>query len=180
MTTKLDVSRTAKGNDALPAFRDFADHPLLALRAQMDRLFDNFVSDWRLPSLTHSLWDLEPSQTPPWSRGVIDPRFDVAETDDAIEMSAELPGIDEKDVELTLGDGVLTIRGEKKAEKETKEKDYYLSERRYGSFVRSLRLPGSIDEGKIKATFDKGVLKVTLPKRAEAKAKKKKIAIGRG
>jgi HSP20 family protein len=180
MATKIDVSKTAKGESAVPAYREFASHPLQALRAQMDHLFDNFASDWRLPTLPRNLWELEPSQTSLWDRGAVDVRFEVAESDDAIELSAELPGIDEKDVELTLVDGVLTIKGEKKAEKETKEKDYYLSERHYGSFVRSLRLPESIDEGKIKAKFDKGVLKVTLPKLAEAKKKKKKIPIGRG
>jgi len=180
MATKVEVSKAAKGGGAPPAAQDFSSHPLQALRQQMDRLFDNFVSDWRLPSLSRPIWDLEPLGTSLWSRGAVHLRFEVSETDDAIELSAELPGIDEKDVELTLIDGVLTIKGEKKAEKETKEKDYYLSERQYGSFVRSLRLPETIDENKIKARFDKGVLTVTLPKRAEAKAKKKKIAIGKG
>lgn len=180
MANKVEDGRTEKGKDAPPASGGVASHPLLALRAQMDRLFDDFASDWRLPSLTRGLWDRDPGQTSLWSRGAVDVRFDVAESDDAIEMSAELPGIEEKDVELTLSDGVLTIKGEKKAETETTEKDYYLSERRYGSFVRSLRLPESIDEGKIKAGFEKGVLRVTLPKRPEAKKKTKKIAIGRG
>jgi len=180
MASKVEVSKGAKGKGTPPAAPEFARHPLLALRAQMDHLFDEFASDWRLPSLSRNFWDLEPLQTSLWSRGAVDVRFEVSETDDAIEMSAELPGIDEKDVELTLSDGVLTIKGEKKAEKETKEKDYYLSERRYGSFVRSLRLPESIDESKIKAAFEKGVLTVTLPKRAESKKKKKKIAIGKG
>ena len=179
MATKVQVSKAAKGEGAPPSTQDFSGHPLQALRQQMDRLFDNFASDWRLPSLGRSVWDLEPLRTSLWSRGAVDLRFEVAETDDAIELTAELPGIDEKDVELTMVDGVLTIKGEKKAEKETKEKDYYLSERQYGSFVRSLRLPESIDENKIKARFDKGVLTVILPKRAEAKAKKKKIAIAK-
>ena len=107
-------------------------------------------------------------------------KFDVSETDDAVEMTAELPGIDEKDIDLTLSDGVLTIKGEKKSEKETKERDYYLSERRYGSFARSMRVPDSVDQDNLKASFDKGVLRVVMPKRAEAKAKKKKIAIGKG
>lgn len=180
MATKVDVRKPSKGEGAPPAARDYASHPLLALREQMERLFDEFANDWRLPTISRGLWDLGPRGTPMWSRGAVDVRFDVADTDNALELSAELPGIEEKDVELTLVDGVLTIKGEKKAETETKEKDYYFSERRYGSFVRSLRLPDSIDESKIKATFDKGVLRVTLPKRADAKAKKKKIAIGKG
>ncbi|MHA1601256.1 MAG: Hsp20/alpha crystallin family protein [Alphaproteobacteria bacterium] len=180
MASKVEVSKKEKGKATVPAYGDFANHPLLALRSQMDRLFDEFAGDWRLPNLTRNFWDIESSPASLWSRGDVDVCFEVTESDDAIELSAELPGIDEKDVELTLTDGVLTIKGEKKSEKETKEKDYYLSERRYGSFVRSLRLPESIDEGKIKAKFDKGVLNVTLPKRTEAKAKKKKITISRG
>jgi HSP20 family protein len=180
MANKVEVSKAEKGKKTQPAAPDFASHPLQALRAQMDHLFDEFANEWRLPALTRNFWDLEPQHTSLWSRGAVDVRFEVTESDNAIEMSAELPGIDEKDVELTLSDGVLTIKGEKKAEKETKEKDYYLSERRYGSFVRSLRLPDSIDESKIKANFDKGVLTVTLPKRADAKKKKKKITIGKG
>ncbi len=145
----------------------------------MDRLFDDFASDWRLPSLSRELFEWEPFRTPMWTRGVVDVRFDVSETDEAIEMTAELPGIDEKDLELIVSDGVLTLKGEKRAEKEEKEKDYYLSERRYGAFTRSMRLPETVDLNKIKASFDKGVLTVIAPKRAEMKAKKKKIAIAK-
>jgi HSP20 family protein len=179
MASKVQVSKAEKAGKATPAKRESLAHPLLTLRDQMDRLFDEFASDWRLPSLRRELFEWEPFRTPLWTRGVVDVRFDVSETDEALEMTAELPGIDEKDVELVLSDGVLTLKGEKRAEKEEREKDYYLSERRYGAFARSMRLPESVDTGKIKATFDKGVLKVIAPKRAEAKAKKKKIAISR-
>jgi len=162
---------------APPALREQFIHPMAALRGQMDRLFDEFAGDWHVPSLRREFFDREPFRTPLWTREVVDVRFDLSETDKALEMTVELPGIDEKDVELVLSDGVLTIKGEKRAEKEEKEKDYYLSERRYGAFTRSMRLPESVDTGKIEATFDKGVLKIVAPKRAEAKAKKTKIAI---
>ena len=104
-------------------------------------------------------------------------KFDVAEGEDAIEISAEMPGIEDKDLDLSVSDGVLTIKGEKKAETEKTDKNYYLSERRYGSFQRSFRLPDSVDPDKIEAKFDKGVLSLTLPKHAEARERTKKISI---
>ncbi len=180
MAKKVEVSRGAKGAEGAPAKREEVTHPLVTLREQMDRLFDEFTRDWRLPSLSRELFEWEPFRTPLWARGAVDVRFDLSETDDAIEITAELPGIDEKDVELVLSENVLTMKGEKRAETEEKEKDYYLSERRYGSFQRSMRLPDTVDPNKIKATFDKGVLTVTMPKRTEAKRKKKRIAIGKG
>ncbi|MFQ5773981.1 MAG: Hsp20/alpha crystallin family protein [Kiloniellaceae bacterium] len=179
MAKKIEVTKGDKGKGTLAA-RDVPAHPLLALRQQMDRLFDEFLGDWRLPSPPRELFEFEPFPVPLWSRGVVDVKFDVSETDDAIEITAELPGIDEKDVELRLSDGILTMKGEKKAETETRERDYYLSERRYGSFARSMRVPESVDRDKITARFDKGVLTVTLPKRPEARSKKKRISISRG
>lgn len=168
-----------KEKAAPPAAPELVKHPLVTLREQMDRVFDEFMGDWRLPSLTRDFWDFEPFPAPLSRRGMVDVRFDVSESDDAVELTAELPGIDEKDIELTLSDGMLVIKGQKKAETETKERDYYLSERRYGSFMRSMRVPETVDDTRIKASFDKGVLKVSMPKRAEAKAKKKKIAISK-
>ena len=94
------------------------------------------------------------------------------ETDKQIEITAELPGLEEKDVQVNLADNVLTIRGEKKAEKEEKDKAYRLVERSYGSFVRSLELPEGVNADAIKASIDKGVLKVTVPKPAPAQVKK--------
>ena len=177
MASKAHVLKTETSGRETPAGREHFAHPLLALRDKMDLVFEDFASDWRLPSLGRELFEWEPFRTPMWTHGVVDVRFDMSETDEAIELTAELPGIEEKDVELIESDGVLTLKGEKRAEKEEKEKDYCLSERRYGSFTRSMRLPETVDPNKIKATFDKGVLKVIAPKRAEMKAKKKKIAI---
>jgi HSP20 family protein len=98
--------------------------------------------------------------------------MDVSETEKVIEITAELPGLEEKDVDIRFADGVLTIRGEKKSEKEEKDKDYHLVERRYGSFARSVSLPANTDPAKIKATIENGVLKVTVQKPEPKVAKK--------
>jgi len=99
--------------------------------------------------------------------------MDLVEKEDAYEITAELPGLDDKNVEIKLSNRTLTIRGEKSEEKEDKQKDYYLSERRYGSFQRSFQLPDGVDADKIDAKFTKGVLTVKLPKTAEAKKAEK-------
>lgn len=105
------------------------------------------------------------------------PRFDVSETEEAIVLEAELPGMDEKDVELTLQDNVLTIKGEKKREEETKKKNCYISERSYGHFQRSLQLGSNMDADKVDASFKKGVLTVTIPKLEPEKSKARTIDI---
>jgi HSP20 family protein len=107
----------------------------------------------------------------------VSPRIDVAETDNAIEVTAELPGIDEKDVEVVLRDDILTIKGEKKSEKEEKKKDYHLIERSFGSFARSVRLPFEADSEAVKASFAKGILRVSIAKPAEVKDKTVKIPV---
>lgn len=109
--------------------------------------------------------------------GLVDVKVEVSETDKDLRIDAELPGIEEKDVEVTLSDDVLTIKGEKKVEREEAEKDYRLSERRYGSFTRTFRVPESVDAEKITARFEKGVLKIDLPKRPGTKAAKRKIDV---
>jgi HSP20 family protein len=100
------------------------------------------------------------------------PRVDVSETDKSIEVTAELPGLEDKDVEIDFTDDVLTIKGEKKSEKEESDKNRYISERTYGSFVRSIQLPSGIDPAKIEASIDKGVLTVKVPKPAPTVTKK--------
>jgi HSP20 family protein len=179
MTKDVTISKPgsrALGEKAKPAMGAYS---LLALRDQMDRLFDDFVKDWRLPSLPRDVFGLAPFELPSWGAGDADVRFDVCETDDAIEVTAELPGIDEKDIEISIAEGMLTVKGEKKFEKETKDREYYLSERHYGSFSRTMRMPDSVDEDKAKARFDKGVLSIVLPKRAETKLKKRRIEISK-
>ena len=105
------------------------------------------------------------------------PAVNVVESAKAYEITAELPGMDEKNIEVKVTDGTLTIKGEKLEEKEEKETDYYLSERRFGSFERSFDVPESVDLSKIEATFKKGVLTVALPKKAEAQKPEKKIEV---
>ena len=103
-----------------------------------------------------------------WPRA---PVVDVAERENEYEITAELPGMEEKDIELIVSDDVLTIKGERKEEKEEKNKDYHISERRYGSFQRSFRLPDRVDDNRIDARFKNGLLTVLLPKTAEARSK---------
>ncbi|WP_048574768.1 Hsp20/alpha crystallin family protein, partial [Streptomyces leeuwenhoekii] len=97
------------------------------------------------------------------------PPVDIVDKDTAYEITAELPGLDENNIDVKVANGMLTIKGEKKEEKEEKKKDYFLSERRYGSFERRFSIPEGVDTGKIEANFKKGVLTVTLPKTSEAK-----------
>ncbi|MCG8353979.1 MAG: Hsp20/alpha crystallin family protein [Kiloniellales bacterium] len=162
---------------------DWPFAPMMDLRKRMDDLFEGYMRGWpRFPSQSRDLWDRDLFGKMPAGpmHDMIDVRFDVSESDDAIEITAELPGMDETDVELTMADGVLTIKGEKKAEsEEKKKKDFYLSERHYGAFSRSFRVPDTVNAEAIKATYDKGVLHLSLPKHAEAKAKEKKIAISK-
>ena len=105
------------------------------------------------------------------------PAVDVVESEKAYEITADLPGMDEKNIEVKVTDGCLTIKGEKQEEKEQKKKDYYLQERHFGSFERSFNVPETVNLDKIEATFKKGVLTVTLPKKAEAQKPAKKIEV---
>ena len=100
------------------------------------------------------------------------PSMDLSETDKEIEITAELPGLEEKDIQLNVADNVLTIRGEKKNEREETKKDYHMVERSYGSFTRSVQLPDGVNPDNIKAVIAKGVLKVTVPKPAPSQSKK--------
>lgn len=133
-------------------------HPFAGLHRELDRMLEEFGRGWP------SFGALE-------TKGLV-PATDVVETDTEIEITAELPGLEDKDVQIDLSDNVLTIRGEKKAEKEEKDKNYRMIERSYGSFYRSLELPAGVDANAVKATIANGVLKVTVPKPAPSQAKK--------
>jgi len=151
--------------------------PFESLRQEIDRLFDDFgMSFWRPFPFRRSLWATEPllRREVRWPTM---PAVDVVEGEKAYEITAELPGMDEKNIEVKMADGRLTIKGEKQEEKEEKKKDYYLQERHFGSFERSFDIPESIDPNKIEANFKKGVLTVTLPKKAEAQKPAKKIEV---
>ena len=114
-----------------------------------------------------------------FSPDILSPKIDVVESKDAIDVTAELPGVDEKDVDVTLADDVLTIRGEKKSEREEhdKDKNWHVVERSYGSFSRAIPLPFEPDATKVEAKFDKGVLRIHLPKSEEVTKKEQKIEI---
>lgn len=107
------------------------------------------------------------------------PTAEAVSSDDSYEVVVELPGVDEKDIDITLNDDVLVIRGEKHSEKEEKGKTYYFSERSYGSFQRSFRLPGIVNPDAVQASFDKGVLHINLPKNAEEATTSRKIEISK-
>lgn len=127
------------------------------LRREMDRLWDDFFGPGR-----RALRPLEAE----WA-----PAVDVSETADKVVVKAELPGIDAKDIDISLSGDILTIKGEKKSEREEKKENYHLVERSYGSFSRSLRLPAAVDADKIEAGYKQGILTVTCPKKEEIKPK---------
>lgn len=145
-----------------------SDTALTSLHREIDKVFNDFHRGFGLP------------KTWPVGESGFSPSLDVVETDKSIEVTTELPGVAEADVEVTIVDDVLTIRGEKKAEKKEEKSDYRMVERSYGSFQRSLRLPFQTDADKIDAQFKDGVLKVVLPKPPEAETKTKKVAIKTG
>jgi HSP20 family protein len=140
-------------------------HPLLSPRSGMETLFENFMNSF----------ELEPFR----GFGVesFNPKVDVTENEAAYTVAAELPGLAEKDIEVLVDENVLTIKGEKKAEKEEKKGDAVYMERSYGSFSRRLPFPVEIDTTKIKAHFEKGVLMIELPKTEKAKASRRKIPV---
>lgn len=141
--------------------------PFTDLQTEINNLFDGIWPGF----------NLEPVQRRDLISGTFRPVVDVSETVKSYEIRAELPGLEEKEVELTLSDGTLTLKGEKKFEHEEKKADVHVSERSYGSFRRSFTLPQEADAEKIAAAFDKGVLTVTVPKTKAAQKQAKKIAI---
>lgn len=137
-------------------FRD-----LVTLREKMNRLFEEaYSARGEERDLVSSSWT---------------PSVDIYETENALVMNAEIPGIDEQDVEIKIEDNTLTLKGERKFEKETKEENYHRVERAHGSFFRSFSLPAYIDQDKIEAEHENGVLKITMPKKLEAKPRQIKL-----
>lgn len=139
-----------------------------AFQRNMDRLFEGMMGER----------PIMPPQYP--AAGELAPCLDESEDDKAYHVDVELPGMDEKDVEVTLSDGLLTISGEKKAAEAQKEERYVRRERAYGSFRRTVPLPGAVDEGEIKAAFHDGVLTIDLPKTKEAQARVRHIEVKTG
>ncbi|MER9678774.1 Hsp20/alpha crystallin family protein [Mesorhizobium sp. M0184] len=163
-----DLIPWGRENNQTPSlFRDADRDPFLTLHREMNRLFDEAFRgfDTRLPSLGLS------AARASW------PSVEISDGEKEIRVTAEIPGMDEKDVELLLDDGVLTLRGEKR--EETEDKDRQFSERFYGRFERRIPLGYEVDGDKVNAAFRNGVLSVTLPKTERAQAKAKRIAIGK-
>jgi HSP20 family protein len=157
----VEVKKTAAPTPAVPdVFRSF--------RNEMDRLFERFSGGFGLPSFGR-MFDVGPSFRTEFTMPV--PAVDITEDDGGYKITAELPGMEDKDVEVAVTDDVLTIKGEKSTESEKKEKNYHLSERSYGSFQRSFVLPAGVDANKITASVAKGVLTVAVPKGAQAQKK---------
>ena len=148
--------------------------PIRSLRHQIDRLFADF--DW--PDL-HLGWPRRAAVLPqPWPDfGAAIPPVDLVERNGGYELQAELPGLTENQIEVKLANGILTIKGEKSSERVEDQDDYHLRERSFGSFQRSFRVPANVDADKIEAMFDKGVLKVSLPKSAAAIQEERKIGV---
>ena len=147
-----------------------------SFRTEMDRLFDRFAGGWGMPSLRR-MFESEPALRYESTFTMPSPAMDVSEDDAGYKITAELPGMSEKDVEVVMSGDTVTLKGEKREEKEQKDKNFYLSERSYGSFQRSFYIPDGVDRDKVAADFSKGVLTVTMPKTAKAVEQQKKIEV---
>ena len=143
-----------------------SDDPFTSFRREMDRLFEDFNRGWAVPTTFGT-------------SEFLSPKVNIAETDKGLEVTADLPGIDQKDIEISLSDDVLTLKAEHKAEKEEKDekKQYHLVERSFGKFMRSFELPFEADTDKVEASFDKGVLKISVPRSTAPEKQVKKITI---
>ena len=151
-------------------------HPVEQLRTEIDRLLGDFLRGyWHIP-FRRSAVDVEPIWRGDISLGAT-PTVDIVDKDDAYKLTAELPGVDEKQVEIGFSDGTLTIEGKKDEEPEDARQDHFVSERRFGDFHRTFRVPDGVDPDKIEASFKNGVLSVTLPKTAESRRKQKMVKI---
>jgi len=146
----------------LPRRREGREYPVLSLRDEVNRVFDEFFGrGWLAPTVEEG-----------WA-----PALDVSETEDTVEVTAEVPGIDPKDIDISLTGETLTIKGEKREEEKTEEKNFTRVERRYGGFRRVVSLPSSVDPAGVKATCKDGVLHVSLEKKEETKAKAVEIKV---
>lgn len=161
-----------KAEDA--SLPEVAHYPLFTLRKEIDQLFEDAFAHFPLAPFRRWSFDWPPMREFERSVPEMDAslRTDVSETNNNYVVRAELPGMDEKDLEVTLSGGVLTIKGEKRTQRDEKEEDYHLSECRYGSFQRSFQLPSAVDQDNVNAQFDNGVLTLTIPKIKTGKSKK--------
>jgi HSP20 family protein len=177
VTVKRENDEGKRDTDpaAVPSRTEAQWRSLTGMRGDVERLVDQFARGmfptWRRSAEVGAPWNFETAF------GLSVPAVEVVEKDKEFQVTAELPGMEARDVEISVSGDVLTIKGEKKEEKETKEKSYYFSERRYGSFQRSFQLPGGADAGKITANMEKGVLSISMPKSKDALNQKRTIPI---
>jgi HSP20 family protein len=161
-----DLIPWKKNDENALAMRRRELDPFAQFRREMDSMFEGMLGDWSRPM------NLLDRRLGSWM-----PQIDVSETAKEIRVAAELPGMEEKDLEVSFLDGALTIKGEKNEEHEEEKGDVHRSEREYGMFERTIPLPAEVDVDKVKATFKKGVLKITLPKTREAQSNRRLIQI---
>jgi HSP20 family protein len=160
-----DLIPWKKNEDTLAVRRREMD-PFTQMRREIDQMFNGMLGDWTGPM------DLLDRRLGSWM-----PQIDVSETAKEIRVTADLPGMEEKDLEVSLVEGALTIKGEKSEEHEEEKGDVHRSERQYGMFERTIPLPSEVDADKVKASFKKGVLKITLPKTKEAQSNRRVIPV---
>lgn len=184
MDFKLLPSKWLSKKNSLTASRDNSselnehqeEHPVYSLQSEMNRLFDDFFRATEMPLLGRS-FALSPFTD--FERSALTPRIDVRETDKELRISAELPGLNENEIDVSLSRDMLTISGEKKQESEQNVKGWYRMERSYGSFTRSVSLPCDVEQDSCSAVFKNGVLNVSLTKSPLAQASTKSITIKR-
>ena len=170
MAKDLSVETEKRREAGDPVFR-----PLGLLRDDIDVAFDRMFSNW--PFQSRAL-DVGPFAGTGIDNTAVQPRVDVSEADDKFEIAAEVPGVDEKDISLTIKDDLLTLKGEKRVENEEKREGYHRVERSSGSFHRAFRLPFDVDSDNVKAAFKNGVLTVAIAKPAEEQIKSRAGAPG--
>jgi HSP20 family protein len=163
MSNQQVTVERGRGDDA---GRSFIRHPLTTLQHEIDRVFGDFFPSFDLTKFRDST-DI----------GALVPKIDFSESDASYELAVEVPGVADKDLEVSVKNGVLKIKGEKKKETEEKTKDFIRTERTYGSYCRAMALPEDADEPKITAKYVDGVLRIVMPKSPEAKSKSHKIEI---
>jgi len=177
----VTIKKPKKKKEAPPAkteghevASEISHHPLLSLRHEIDRLFDDMLPRSRFSPFKN--WGFEFPSFPRLTHGVgalaTIPKSDVSETDKDFVIRAELPGMSEDDIEVTVSGGVITIKGEKRSEREENKPDYHLSECTYGAVRRSYPVPEGVDQDKVKGEFENGVLTLSLPKTKAAAPKK--------
>jgi HSP20 family protein len=154
------------GNFDLPIRREDSDLTVFnPVQQEINRVFDDFFSGFQWPMLVGG------------GKNVFEPSLDLTETEKELKITVELPGMDEKDIDLSLSQNTLTIKGEKREEKEDRTHGFYRVERSYGAFQRTIPVPCEIDSDKVEATFKKGVLSISLPKTEQERCHSKKINI---